>query len=391
MLSAIAARKAAQAAKQQAEPQIDGDEAQADAQRLSSPASSDSDLEPSPPLRKRKGQETEPSPKKRQKRKNRFTNTDIGRPRYFEPQQPIEGYDDDAFLQSEIPDNSAPTSRAYSPSQPIHDVELGLNEEDTTVDFESEAAGPNKGFSSSRPVPDSSEDEDQPRGISAISQGPGHVESFENSHPSPPRIFTPSIDSNTFRLTHSDLASLQVATDSEVSSATLILLTRGHSLPFVGAASITVLQGAITILGTPLSPSLHRHRVFSPRSSPLASLEVFQSHTGEAFASLLHPIHLNGGILPQRIQNAIQASDSVIVIQRLHTGIEGLGKIFRTFDGVFDVDSDVKEGEADDAIRIEGFHPVRAAHLYDLRPMRSDRVLFRSTRTCDPTHNFSLS
>ena len=62
--------------------------------------------------------------------------------------------------------------------------------------------------------------------------------------------------------------------------------------------------------------------------------------------------------LPRRIQNAVGASDSVVIIQPLISGVEGLGKFCRVFDGVFDVGLDVREAEAETTIGVEGFHPV---------------------------------
>ncbi|KAF8590265.1 hypothetical protein K439DRAFT_174961 [Ramaria rubella] len=51
-------------------------------------------------------------------------------------------------------------------------------------------------------------------------------------------------------------------------------------------------------------------------------------------------------------------SHSVIIIQPFHTGIKGLGKICPTFDGVFDINSDIREREADVAVGVDGFHMV---------------------------------
>jgi len=178
----------------------------------------------------------------------------------------------------------------------------------------------------------------------------------------------PTLDANTFHLHESDMESLQLPV---ADGATLILLTSGQSLSFVGTASITLLQGVIAILGTIISPSLHQHHVFSPKSGPLASLEALdvKSHCEQPSTSFLS---LGGRMLPQRVQNVVQASDNVIVIHRFHTGVEGLGKVCRTFEGVFDVDYDMRAGEVEDVIDVEGFHPVcaslRSFHAY------SDRV-----------------
>jgi len=240
MLSAIAARKAAQAAKLQQQPQSNGKEAESDTQRQSPPSSSsESDVDFSSPLhsrRKRKAQETEFPRKKRQKRKTRLNNADIGRTRYFEAQQPIEGFDED---ESEIPVDAVPASRPYSPSQA--DFELNQDEYSAPV---FEEVRPLRGFSPSRPVPDSSEDEDQPQDDLVASGEPPTV--LEKSQTLPRATFTPSLDSNTFRLTNAELVSLQAATDTtDPSGATVVLLSPGNALSFVGTALVTLLQGTI--------------------------------------------------------------------------------------------------------------------------------------------------
>lgn len=112
----------------------------------------------------------------------------------------------------------------------------------------------------------------------------------------------------------------------------LIPLPPGRSLIFVGTAYIRFLQGAVTVLGTPLQPSLDLHRTFSPRSSPLASIEADMSSTRDQPNNIFCS---EGQKLPQQILNATNASYSILVIRPLVTGVEGLGTVCKTFEGVF--------------------------------------------------------
>jgi polynucleotide 5'-hydroxyl-kinase GRC3/NOL9 len=353
MLSAIAARKAAQAAKQQQQQQQP--EAHVDAKKeVSTTPLSTYELEPSPPnfvmsvseaatprKRKTRGQDTH-----RQKKMKRLTNADIGRTRYFEAEQPVQDFEDEDedILQSEIS-----RSRGSSPSQPPQD---SAPEDGVVNGFIPEDPGPSRAYSPSRPILDSSEEEDE----SGLGQETDHLDyrrkNLETTHKVSHRIFIPKVDTNCFRLTSDDYKHLDVTNTAE--SGTLVLLSPGHSLTFVGATCIILLQGAITVLGTPLRPSLRSHRVFSPRSSPLASIEALEASSTGGEANCL-----KGKSLPQQILNAVNASDSIVIICPLVSGVEGLGNVCRTFEGVFDVVPDVRETEAEDAVGVEGFHPVR--------------------------------
>ncbi|KAF8590302.1 hypothetical protein K439DRAFT_1330498 [Ramaria rubella] len=250
--------------------------------------------------------------------------------RYFEANQPIEGFDDD-ILESDLPHHRPPASREFLP---VHSA----SENNSSEEDDEEATQETFTHRNQTPI-----------------NTPG-------KYGSPiPRTFVPRLDTNTFQLTKDELRSLQLPPETIDSSGTLILLPIGESLTFVGTASVTLLHGTINLLGTPLRPSLRCHRVYSPRSSPLASLEAVKlevSFTEEDFVSFLSPRDSTGRILPQRVQNAMLDSHSVIIIQPLHTGIKGLGKICPTFDSVFDVNSDIREREADVAIGVGGFYMV---------------------------------
>ena len=252
MLSAIAARKAAHAAKrQQSDSQKDaGEDSNMTRRKEALTPMSTSDPEQSPGIpvtsdselaipRKRKANRQDVLPKMVQKNAKRLKHANIGRTRYFETEQPLEDFNDD-ILQSEI---ARPRSRGSSPSEPVLD---SIQENGLISGFVTEDPGPSRRFSPSRPILDSSEEEDgglkQNNHYSPEkSQETGSIVFLKASH----RLFLPRLDSNCFRLTSDDLRNMDVLLDSDNATGTLILLPPEHLLTFVGTASITLVQGTL--------------------------------------------------------------------------------------------------------------------------------------------------
>ena len=108
--------------------------------------------------------------------------------------------------------------------------------------------------------------------------------------------------------------------------AITLVLSPSATVSFVGAYRIRILRGSISLLGTIIPPSRVLHRVFAPRSSPIPVIEALAAH-GESSKSLYD--------IPSRIISVIDQDDVIIVLQELRTGIEGLGRVMRTFEGVF--------------------------------------------------------
>lgn len=108
--------------------------------------------------------------------------------------------------------------------------------------------------------------------------------------------------------------------------AITLVLSPSATVSFVGAYRLRILRGSISLLGTIIPPSRVLHRVFAPRSSPIPVIEALAAH-GESSKSL-HDI-------PTRITSVIDEGDAIIALQELRTGIEGLGRVVRTFEGVF--------------------------------------------------------
>lgn len=129
------------------------------------------------------------------------------------------------------------------------------------------------------------------------------------------------LDQNLFHLTPLELSSLEVTS----TTATVLLLPADSTVTLLGVYGLTILRGSISFYGVTLSESKTTHRVFSPRSSPIPSISVKRTNPAH------HPM------LPQRIQSHTNCDCAIIMISELSTGIEGLGKICRTYDGVFNL------------------------------------------------------
>ena len=108
--------------------------------------------------------------------------------------------------------------------------------------------------------------------------------------------------------------------------AITLVLSPSATVSFVGAYRLRILRGSISLLGTIIPPSRVLHRVFAPRSSPIPMIQALAAH-GESSKSLYD--------IPTRITSVIDNGDVIIVLQELGTGVEGLGRVMRTFEGVF--------------------------------------------------------
>ncbi|KAJ7579133.1 hypothetical protein C8J56DRAFT_964878 [Mycena floridula] len=235
MLSAVAARKAAQASKPPLSPEpifVD----------ISSPSPSP----PPKPASKRKPSEQSSAPRKKKKK----THKPPRNARYFDEQVsfaaqedvlivPLSDSEDEAaLLEEEIPSQSEPSSPRAE-----------------------EEAGPS---------------------------APSRVE--------PQRIstFEPVLNQNLFHVTTEELRTFHLNPSSN-SSAALICLAQGETIGLLGVYHLAVLHGSITVAGTELGASRRMHRVFAPKSAPLPVLEAHRSDSVPSdaipsrFISLLQP------------------------------------------------------------------------------------------------------
>ncbi|KAH8100156.1 hypothetical protein BXZ70DRAFT_940620 [Cristinia sonorae] len=139
--------------------------------------------------------------------------------------------------------------------------------------------------------------------------------------------FTPLPDTNIFYLTLEEVRAI-VPQSGDLGRATILLLTASDKVALLGAFKFRVLRGLVSISGVTLHPSVTSHHVYAPRSSPLPVIEVVSEQSGH---------HFKEDPLPQRVDSAFADHSAAILLEELHTGVEGLGKVCRTFEDNFTV------------------------------------------------------
>ncbi|KAG5649462.1 hypothetical protein H0H81_003675 [Sphagnurus paluster] len=308
MLSAIAARKAAQAALRDATVPMDSQPG---------PTTSAPVLEaptPKKPTSKRKSSTQTSKPPKRKKEKPKAP------PRYFDEPDSFQDQDDVIVIDSDSDEvdeqedfrEQPPMKRRWSPSLPLNDSsDEGDMDADLDVSF------------SVLPT-------------TAVPKVPTTTEVLSTFHPSP--------NQNTFFLDVAEVSALQLESNAP---GTLIALHSEETICLLGTYTFTVLQGSINHSGVLLSPSRRCHRVFAPRSSPLPLIE------GQDSARAIQNIRN----LPQSIHPLIARPITLVLLQELHSGVEGLGRICRTFDGVF-APSRWQRSTVSDELQLSGVHLV---------------------------------
>lgn len=195
----------------------------------------------------------------------------------------------------------------------------------STLDDFSNEAPTRRAWSPSQPVEDSS-DEESPDGETL----PYDMSSLFPSTSSPQKqadaeflsTFEPIIDENVFFLNETELALFGLSDPT-----TVVSITARDSICLLGTCKLAVLQGTLSLTGTTLSASHTQHTIFAPRSSPLPILRA----GGQSSSTSI----LSRSTLSPRLQHILE-SETVISIQENRTGVEGLGRICRTFEGVFE-------------------------------------------------------
>jgi polynucleotide 5'-hydroxyl-kinase GRC3/NOL9 len=130
----------------------------------------------------------------------------------------------------------------------------------------------------------------------------------------------PSPDQNMFFLTAEEQSTLNLS-----ERATIIALNAQDSLCLLGTCNLTILHGSITLCGITLLASSTKHPIYAPRSSPLPIIKPSSKTT-----SILKPETLS----PRLVK--ILEFKAVIVLQELRTNVEELGRVCRSFEGVFE-------------------------------------------------------
>lgn len=236
----------------------------------------------------------------------------------------------DAFTSKEddaIPPNSSDDDHS--------DMSITLDEIPQGHPTETTRREHTKAWSPSRPILDSS---DEASDVSE--QNFHHIRPLPNEELEILSTYRPVHEQNMFRLPIEEGSALGLS-----GPAVILVLSPSATVSFVGTYRLRVLRGSISLLGTIIQSSHVLHHVFAPRSSPIPVIKAHMAR-GESSKSLSD--------IPARIISTIAEDDVLIVLQELRTGIEGLGRVVRTFEGVFD--QVYPEGSPD--IPLEGVHLV---------------------------------
>lgn len=291
MLSAIAARKAALAVRQEtASPTVEPVPVSEPPSRVQTP--------PTPkPNSKRKSSSQTAQPSKRKKKEKRAPtkkNT-----RYFVEKDAFEEQEDVIVIDSEeeesiISDEEIPqlpppstSKRKWSPSLPLNDS----SDEDEVIIADSNATIP-------------------PR---SVVTSPDILSTYQ-----------PTSEQNMFFLTPTQVSDLGISTTVD-GPATLLALGIGETVCLLGTYTFLVLQGSIALSGVTIHASRRPHNVFAPRSSPLPMLECIAKDNTV----------LDLSKVSQRLHHVLQSAVALVLLQELNTGVEGLGRVCRNFEGVF--------------------------------------------------------
>ncbi|KAI0717546.1 hypothetical protein C8T65DRAFT_707168 [Cerioporus squamosus] len=150
-----------------------------------------------------------------------------------------------------------------------------------------------RAWSPSAPLPDSSDEDADDGDEPVVLDFPLSAPLEHVPAPSALSSFEPALDQNVFR-----------ECSVRGVKSTVLLLRSGETVALLGTYTLAVLRGTITLAGVQLSAGDTSHPVYAPRSSP-------------------------------RVADASPNFDAVVMLQELHTGIDGLGRICRTFDACF--------------------------------------------------------
>lgn len=315
MLSAVAARKARLAGKQGL-PQVT-----LPPPPTSTPpkvaAPTHQTATPTRPSTKRKPNETVGRSEKKQKR----------------PQKPIHDalryFEQDAFKEQHdvigVGDDSDDSDR-----MPLDDALVSASNLSTSANGDAMAveAPRRRAWSPSEPLRDSSDEEEEEEAMDEkFNQGVTSLLPIAGPSRVAPKVlstFHPVLDQNMFFLTLDDAhtAPLSLSEDSPV--GTLLILRPLDTLALLGTYRLTVLQGAVSLMGSVLTASHTSHRVFAPRSSPVPVLQSTEYHGPS------QPLPM-----PGRMRPAVGHDAAVILLQDLQTDVGRLGLVCRTFEGVF--------------------------------------------------------
>lgn len=333
MLSAVAARKARL-------------QAQTPTQKATEPSTPRTPPSPSPELAEDSSHAKPPSKRKssapapKHQRKKRKVNKPAEKKppaRYFAEKDGFKEQDDVIVVESEDEESSSASESDQSSGELF-----SLSAQPTSAALHSSR----RAWSPSGPLAESSEDEAED-----VALQPSVLDIPSTSRPADEPLqllstFRPIPDQNIFDLSAEDLSAIGLSSSAK---GKLLVLQQQDRLALLGTYSITILQGAVSLNAVALQPSLKTHPVFAPRSSPLPVIECSASESRAR-----QPIVQ----LPVRFAASVARSAAIIVLQELHTGVEGLGRVCRTFEGVFQP-SRWQRNQANDELGLGGVHYVQ--------------------------------
>lgn len=189
----------------------------------------------------------------------------------------------------------------------------------TSVPLIAPAVDKGRSWSPSHPSSDEEPDQaEQPNPIAAMKL-PSYPQ-LSGYEPSQLSSFQLTHDLNFYELSVEEVSAMDLQNKTSVFS-----IDREETLALLGTYTLVILRGSISILGVTLSASKVAHRVFAPRLAPIPILRCVASD-----------VHTDSNIhsLPPRVRT-IQGG-AVLAIQSFDTGVEGLGRVCRVFDGVFE-------------------------------------------------------
>lgn len=303
MLSAVAARKA----RLQSQGASDEQEKPVASSPLPSPLPTSKSQPRGNTKPKRKQDDVETPKLTSQKKRTRIhQNTRNVKPsRYYQQTVPLQDQDDLIIL-----DESSDES---DPMDVLSEDEVSSDEEGPSVSFlPSTPAHPRnkRAWSPSTPFELSNE---VPSGAPALSRPDGPLSNFQ-----------PVPGTNVFHLSPEEISAIRCSSNT---SASLIVLKPQDRLALLGSYKLYVLRGSVTLAGVALHSSPHGHDVYSPRSSPI--------HVLEPLTLLNRPSEIPLELSP-RLRVIVEQAETALLLQEVHTGVSGLGKVHGLFEKNFE-------------------------------------------------------
>lgn len=197
-------------------------------------------------------------------------------------------------------------------------------------------------WSPSHPPLDSSDDDDDGfvEGTSGYDlEVPPSLPPLDNGYPSLQTLtFTPVLGQNVFHISGNESGPLKGR------RGTILVLGMGETLALQGVYSLTVLRGAVSVMGSDVQASPSSHHIFAPRCSPMPIIKAI------AYSS-------SSQIVPGPILQRISPECTAILLEDVVTGVEGLGRVCKLFEGVFGDNS-----SRDDTLRLSTARMVSPCH-----------------------------